>query len=101
MMRRLFAAALAACVLMLAACDGNRGYSRGIFHGLVIDKTQEEVVNKLGKPSEVQQLNDGSVRFVYHRKTFDPDNLNQVDENTVIEFEQRGGKLIVVDVSFS
>jgi hypothetical protein len=40
------------------------------------------------------------MRYTYRRKTFDPDNLNQIDERTIIEFEKKAGKMIVVDVSF-
>jgi hypothetical protein len=91
---------IALVALFLTACDGGRGYSRGIFHGLVIDKTEEEVTNKFGKPETVEKLGADGVRYVYRRKTFDPDNLNQIDEKTVIDFEMRAGKMIVVDVSF-
>ena len=44
--------------LILAACDGGRGYSRGVFHGIVIDKTEAEITDKLGKPESVQMLGD-------------------------------------------
>ncbi len=91
------------CIALIAAfttaCDGGRGYSRGIFHGLVIDKTEAEVTGKLGKPESVEQVGDG-VRYVYRRKTFDPDNMNQIDEKTFVDFEKKAGQLIVVDVSF-
>jgi hypothetical protein len=86
--------------IFLAACDGGRGYSRGVFHGLVIDKTEAEITDKLGKPESVQMLGDDGMRYTYRRKTFDPDNLNQIDERTIIEFEKKAGKMIVVDVSF-
>lgn len=101
-----FARRAAICVLCLlgafvTACDGGRGYSRGVFHGIVIDKTDAEITDKLGKPESVQMLGDDAMRFTYRRKTFDPDNYNQIDERTVIEFEKKAGKMIVVDVSFS
>lgn len=86
--------------LMLAACDGGRGYSRGIFHGLVIDKTEAEVTDKLGKPESIEKVGTDGVRYVYRRKTFDPDNMNQIDDKTFIDFEQKAGKMIVVEVSF-
>lgn len=96
-------AALAVVLLMttlFTACDGGRGYSRGIFHGIVIDKTEIEVADKLGKPESVQMIGDDSMRYTYHRKTFDPDNLNQIDDKTIVEFEKKAGKMIVVGVSF-
>ena len=86
--------------LMLSACDGGRGYSRGILHGLVIDKTEAEVANKLGKPESVEKVGNDGLRYVYRRKSFDPDNMNQIDDKTFIDFEQKAGKMIVVEVSF-
>jgi hypothetical protein len=85
--------------LTLAACSGGRGYTRGIFHGMVVDKTEQEVIDKVGKPTAIEKMGDG-VRYTYTKKTFDPDNLNQVDDRTFVDFEQRNGKLIAVDVSF-
>ncbi|MFN9029289.1 MAG: hypothetical protein ACK54C_03050 [Betaproteobacteria bacterium] len=92
--------AVALVSLFMTACEGGRGYSRGILHGLVIDKTEEEVTSKLGKPEAVEKFATDGVRFVYRRKTFDPDNMNQIDEKTFIDFEKKAGKMIVVDVSF-
>jgi hypothetical protein len=86
--------------IFLAACDGGRGYSRGVFHGIVIDKTEAEITDKLGKPESIQMIGDDAMRYTYRRKTFDPDNLNQIDDRTIIEFEKKAGKMIVVDVSF-
>ena len=40
------------------------------------------------------------MRYVYRRKTFDPDNANSVDEKTFVDFEKKAGKMIVVEVSF-
>jgi len=71
--------------LMISACSGGKGYSRGIFHGLVIDKTEAEVTDKLGKPESVEQIGSDGVRYVYRRKTFDPDNANSVDEKTFVD----------------
>lgn len=93
----LFAAVLA---LSVAACGESRGYTRGMFHGLVIDKTEDEVISKMGKPVEVETTGAEAKRFIYHGKTFDPDNLNTVDHKTFVEFERKDGKMIVVDVTF-
>jgi hypothetical protein len=67
---------------------------------MMIDKTEEEVTSKLGKPESVQQMGADSVRYVYRKKTFDPDNLNQVDDKTFIDFEKKAGRMIVTDISF-
>jgi hypothetical protein len=92
--------ALVALTALVSACGESRGYSRGIFHGMVIDKTEEEVVSKMGKPESIEKIGDDGVRYIYRKKTFDPDNLNQIDDRTVIDFEKKAGKSIVVDVSF-
>lgn len=98
---RSIAVSAACCALLLAACgDTGGGYSRGVFYGLVIDKTEAQVKSKLGEPVEVQKLDDDHVRYVYHGKTFDPDNLNASDKRTILELERKDGQLIVVDVSF-
>jgi hypothetical protein len=96
----IIATLIASSALLLTACDGGRGYSRGVFHGIVIDKSEDEILGKLGKPEAVEKIGDDGVRYVYRRKTFDPDNYNQIDERTIIDFEKKAGKMIVVDVSF-
>lgn len=100
MIRTALAILLIATTALITACGDSRGYSRGIFHGMVIDKTEEEVVSKMGKPESIEKIGDDAVRYVYRKKTFDPDNLNQVDDKTFIDFEKKAGKTIVVDVSF-
>ena len=98
---RLLAAAAACCALVLSACgDTGGGYPRGVFYGLVIDKTEAQVKSKLGEPAEVQRLDEDHIRFVYRGKTFDPDNLNASDGRTVLELERKDGRLIVVDVTY-
>jgi hypothetical protein len=38
---------------------------------------------------------------VYVKKTFNPDNLNQVDEKTIVEFgKDKDGKVVCLDVSY-
>ncbi len=98
--RSVVIATLIGASALVAACGESRGYTRGIFHGMVIDKTEEEVVTKMGKPESIEKVGDDGVRFIYRKKTFDPDNLNQVDDKTIIDFEKKAGKMIVVDVSF-
>ncbi len=100
MLKRLAAATMIGLAVLVSACDGGRGYTRGVFHGMVIDKTEDEVTSKIGKPAEVKKLADDSVRYVYHHKTFDPDNMSRIDESTFVDFERKNGKMIVVDVSF-
>lgn len=98
--RLIVVAVLCVSTIVIVACDSGRGYSRGVFHGIVIDKTDAEITDKLGKPESVQMIGDDAMRYTYRRKTFDPDNLNQIDERTIIDFEKKAGKMIVVDISF-
>ncbi|MCU0940567.1 MAG: hypothetical protein MUC86_15875 [Burkholderiaceae bacterium] len=84
MIKQFIVAAMIGLTALVSGCGESRGYSRGIFHGMVIDKTEDEVTSKLGK----------------RKKTFDPDNLNQVDDKTFIDFEKKAGRMIVTDVSF-
>lgn len=100
MFKQLLLAMVIALAMLASACDGNRGYTRGVFHGMVIDKTEDEVTSKIGKPAEVKKLGDDSLRYVYRKKTFDPDNMSQIDESTFVDFERKNGKMIVVDISF-
>jgi hypothetical protein len=96
MKRFLMAAVLAA---VLAAC-GDGGFQRGVFHGKVIDRTPEDVASSFGKPDAIESGSEGP-RYVYRKKTFNPDNLNQVDEKTIVEFgKDKDGKIVCVDVSY-
>jgi hypothetical protein len=96
MKRFLMAAVLAAA---LAAC-GQGGFQRGVFHGKVIDRTPEEVVSSFGKPDAIESGAEGP-RYVYLKKTFNPENMNQVDDKTIVEFgKDKGGKIVCVDVSY-
>jgi hypothetical protein len=100
-MRKLLVAALCGAFLILAGCaDG--GQPRGLFVGYVTDKTEEEVVAKVGKPDSIDNKNPATPRWVYKRKTFDPDNQNQVDNETVLIFQKdASGKFKVTQVVFS
>jgi ABC-type glycerol-3-phosphate transport system substrate-binding protein len=96
MKRFLMAVAIAA---VLAAC-GQGGFQRGVFHGKVIDRTPEDVVSSFGKPDAIESGSEGP-RYVYLKKTFNPDNQNQVVDKTIVEFgKDKDGKIVRVDVSY-
>jgi hypothetical protein len=99
-MKALLVAAISGLVLALAGCaDG--GQQRGLFVGYVTDKTQEEVTAKVGKPDAVDASNPSTLKWIYKRKTFDPDNQNQVDNETVLIFQKdASGTLKVRQVVF-
>ena len=69
---------------LFAACSAGGGYQRGIFTGFVVDTPEEDIVSKFGKPERVDAAGTDARKWVYKRKTFDPDNQNKVDEETVI-----------------
>jgi len=99
-MRALFAAVLLGFLLTLAGCSDG-GQQRGLFTGYVTDKTEEEVVDKVGKPDSIDKSNPNTVKWVYKRKTFDPDNQNQVDNETILLFQKdASGKFKVKQVIF-
>jgi hypothetical protein len=100
-MRKLLTAALCGAIVILAGCaDG--GQPRGLFTGYVTDKTEEEVVAKVGKPTSIDNSNPATPKWIYKRKTFDPDNLNQVDNETILIFQKdASGKLKVKQVVFN
>ena len=91
-----------AAFLSLAGCQGKGGdFQRGQFIGYVQDKTEEEVVGKVGKPDAVENTSANVMKWTYKNKTFDPDNNNQVDkEITLIFMRDAGGKLKVSQVVF-
>ena len=61
---------------MLAGCSPGGGYQRGIFTGYVVDSTEEEIVSKIGKPDRIDAADPSAPKWVYNKKTFDPDNQN-------------------------
>ncbi len=91
---------LIAAALLLAAC-GNI-FSRADFTTMVMDKSEEEVTSKAGKPAEVDATNPGHVVWTYKLETFNNENGNKRDDKTKVIFEPRGpnGKLKVTNVEF-
>jgi hypothetical protein len=77
-------AATALTALTLAACGAGGGYQRGIFTGYVVDTVEEDIVGKIGKPDRIDSSDPNAPKWVYNKKTFDPDNMNKADEETII-----------------
>lgn len=86
---------------LLAGCIDST-YSRGLFQGYVIDQTQEVVADKVGKP-ESEEKSGEAVKWIYKKKTFDPDNMNAFDAITTIIFQPDpvSKKLVAIAVQFS
>jgi hypothetical protein len=103
-MKAFFSAAVCGMVLALTltGCAGEfSGTARGLFVGYVTDKTEDEVVAKVGKPASVDSSTPNTLRWTYKKKTFDPDNKSLVDEETILIFQKdASGKLKVTQVIF-
>jgi hypothetical protein len=101
-MKAFLIAAACGILLGLTGCSGGGGgQQRGLFTGYVMDKTEQEVEAKVGKPDAVDASNPNTPKWVYKKKTFDPDNLNQVDNETILIFQKdAAGTLKVTQVVF-
>ncbi len=101
-MKAFMVAAACGIVLALSACSGQvSGTARGLFLGYVTDKTEEEVIAKVGKPESVEPATPTTLRWTYRKKTFDPDNQSLVDNETILIFQKdASGKFKVVQVIF-
>lgn len=98
MFRRILAGTVLAALLV--AC-GQGGYQRGVFHGKVIDRTPDEVVSSFGKPESIDASTPDSPRYIYSHKTFNSDDMNKVDEKTIVDFSKgTDGVLRVTEVSY-
>jgi hypothetical protein len=77
-------------------------HERSEFSGLVMGKSSEEVVTRLGKPDAVDSSNPAQVVWTFKHATFDLQNQNRQDAKTVVTLEpnQGGRDLIVADVKF-
>jgi hypothetical protein len=101
-MKAFLVAAACGIVLALSACGGQvSGTARGLFIGYVTDKTEEEVIATVGKPEAVEPATPTTLRWVYKKKTFDPDNQSLVDNETILIFQKdASGKFKCTQVIF-
>ena len=90
---------LVAASLALAACTG--GHTRGMFSGKVLGKTEAEIIDTYGPPASIDRKNPDSPVILYTKKTFDPDNSNRPDPETLIFLaKDKDGKIVAADVDF-
>jgi len=90
---------LLGCIFALAACSDLR--SREEFATLVTDKSQQDVVKALGKPSQIDDAQPPAVRYVYTSRTFHIENGNKVDGRAVVVFRPAlDGTLKASDVTY-
>jgi len=101
-MKAFLVAATCGILMALTGCSGSfSGTARGLFTGYVTDKTEEEVVAKVGKPESVDNSKPNTPRWTYKKKTFDPDNQSRVDDETILIFQKdASGKFRVTQVIF-
>ncbi|HEX9395332.1 MAG TPA: hypothetical protein VF943_01215 [Burkholderiales bacterium] len=101
-MKAFLVAAACGTVLALSGCSGQvSGTARGLFIGYVTDKTEEEVIAKVGKPESIDAATATTLRWTYRKKTFDPDNQSLFDNETILIFQKdKSGKFKVVQVIF-
>ncbi len=101
-MKTFLLAATCGMVLALTGCSGSfSGTARGLFVGYVTDKTEEEVTAKVGKPDSVDSTNPNTPKWIYKKKTFDPDNQSKFDDETILIFQKdASGKFKVTQVIF-
>jgi hypothetical protein len=96
--------ALVVCAgaLFLGACGGGGStYTRGLFTGYVMGKTEEEIIGKIGKPDNIDRGTPDRPRIVYLKKTFDPDNDNKLDEKvTIVMQKDASGRIVAIDLIF-
>jgi uncharacterized cupredoxin-like copper-binding protein len=91
---------LGVALLVLAACSGG-SHSRGQFSGAVLGETQEAIVSKYGTPDQIDVTAPDKPRLVYSKKTFDPDNMNKVDDKTTVVLDKKDGKVVAVDILYN
>jgi hypothetical protein len=101
-MKRLLVAAACSILMALAGCAGQvSGTARGLFIGYVTDKTEAEVVAKVGEPATKDSSTQNTLRWTYKKKTFDPDNQSLVDNETILIFQKdAAGNFKVTQVIF-
>ena len=99
-LRTLGLAALATAAIALAACTKS-GHTRGMFTGKVIGKTEVEIVEEYGAPASIDRKNPDAPIMRYTAKTFDPDNSNRPDPETLIFMaKDKDGKVKAADIAF-
>lgn len=100
LVRRFSTAALVLAALTMGGCGDI--HERTEFTGLVMGKSSEEVLAKVGKPAAVDASNPAREVWTFNHATFDLGNHNRGDAKTVVILEPKGDpeSLVVADVKF-
>jgi hypothetical protein len=99
-MKKLLASFVVLCALLLYGCSGGT-HSRGLFEGTVMGQTETAVTERYGKPDTSDVNDDKKHKLTYKTRTFDPDNANRVDTETIVTFEKnKDGQFVATAVAF-
>ena len=100
MARALGAIVLVIAMQFMAGCG--EFFARDDFTGNVMNKTEKEVVAKVGKPATVDESNPDRVIWTYQSITYDLQDHNKKDARTLVIFRRDapGGQLKVAEVKF-
>jgi hypothetical protein len=92
---------LVASAFALSACSNSSGHTRGMFAGQVIGKSEAEIVDKYGQPASADRNRPDLQILTYKGATFDPDNENKPDAETVIYLTKgKDGRVVASDILF-
>ena len=69
---------------------------------MVMNKSEQEVITQIGKPSRVDASNPDCVMWTYTTTIFNVENQNKRDATTMLMLERKGsgGALMVTNVEF-
>jgi len=100
MARALGAIVLVIAMQFMAGCG--EFFARDDFTGYVMNKTEKEVVAKVGKPATVDDSSPERVIWTYKSITYDLQDHNKKDARTLVIFRRGGpgGPLTVAEVKF-
>ena len=98
-MSRIYTAAILAVCLALGACAEKM--NRDDFAQLIKGKTEQDVLKNAGKPATKDESQSNQHVWTYKSRTFDVQQGNKTDNETVVIFTPGGeGKWTVAEVKF-
>lgn len=97
---RICGAVLFAVALAIAGCGQLQG--RDEFSKQVMDKSEQDVINTVGKPSSVDSSNPAHIVWTYKGATYDISNGNKQDAETLVILgpNPATGKLKVTGIEY-
>lgn len=99
-MKKILSTLLLFCMFSLYGCSGGT-HARGLFEGAVVGQTESAVTERYGKPESSETKDEKIHKFSYKARTFDPDNGNRVDAETIVTFEKnKEGQFVATSIAF-